>query len=281
LTASTMHADASKVDSGGNNAMAAQPAQRPARVFTSGGRMAWLLGVCSVLYILLAVGCAAYLLWKAYNLPFGVAQSDFDKLAVAALIAVVGTGLTGLASVYSATRQSATAYQVAEYNGVISTKLTEMKADTDKALAAMKTDIDGSLAEFKAASDESLARLKVALDAGQITYRELYGTATAYFHALRSAARFKWEDGSIWAAETAMISAARHIINVQADMRDQWFMFWQRAQDIYRAAIEEADEGKRPDMVGDLILEKVGRLNFRELHGQLEDTARLATEAEA
>ena len=111
--------------------------------------MAFLLGVGAVLYILLVAGCAAYLLWKAYALPPGVPQSDFEKLAVAALIAVVGTGLTGLASVYSATRQSATAYQVAEYNGVIST-----------ALAGMKENIDASLAQFKAASDESSPDLK-------------------------------------------------------------------------------------------------------------------------
>ena len=243
--------------------------------------MAWLFGVGAVLYILLAAGCAAYLLWKAYTLPASVAQSDFDKLAVAALIAVVGTGLTGLASVYSAARQSATAYQVADYNGVISTKLAEMKAASDENLAKMKADIDESLAEFKAVSDESLARLKVALDAGQVAYRELYGTATVYFHALRSAARFKWEDGNLRTAETEMISAATHTINVSADMRDQWFAFWQRAQDIYHAAIAEVDEDKRPALVGRLILEKDGRSNLRDLHDKLEVTARQAMEGAA
>jgi hypothetical protein len=250
------------------------PIRRPERIRLSGGWMAFLLGVGAVLYILLAAGCAGYLLWKAYALQPGVPQSDFDKLAVAALIAVVGTGLTGLASVYSATRQSATAYQVAEYNGVISAELTEMKASSDKALARMKVDIDASLAQFKAASDESLARLKVALDAGQIAYRELFGNATVYFHALRSTALIKWDDESLKAAETAMISAARHTINVSADMRNQWFTFWQRAQEIYRAAIAEADADKRPVLVEKLISEKDGRHNFRDIHERLELIAR-------
>jgi hypothetical protein len=198
----------------------------------TGGRMAFLLGLGAILYILLAAGCAVYLLWKAYTLPTGSMQSDFDKLAIAALVAVVGTGLTGLAAVYSATRQSATAYQVAEYNGIISTSLADMKASTDASLTQMKAHLDESLARLKAASDESLARLKVALDAGQIAYRELFGTATVYFHALRSAALGKWDGENLKAAETAMISATRHLINVSSDMRNQWFDFWQRAQEM-------------------------------------------------
>jgi hypothetical protein len=97
----------------------------------------------------------------AYNLPASVTQSDFDKPAIAALIAVVGTGLTGLAAVYSATRQSATAYQVAEYNGIISTRLAEyngivstnlqnIKGSSDTALTQMKADLDASLTKLRA-----------------------------------------------------------------------------------------------------------------------------------
>jgi len=247
--------------------------------------MAFLLGLGAVLYILLAVGCAAYLLWKAYTLPAGIPQSDFDKLAIAALIAVVGTGLTGLASVYSATRQSATAYQVAEYNGLISTSLAEIKSSSDEALARMKADIDASLAQFKATSDESLARLKVALDTGQIAYRELFGTATVYFHALRSTALIKWDEESLKTAEAAMISAARHTINVGTNMRDEWLAFWQRAQEIYHAVLAEPDANKRSNIAEKLIGEKIrygsDRLDFRDIHARLESTARLAMEASA
>ena len=258
--------------------MTTPPAVTPLEVRTTGGRMAWLLGVVSVLVIIGAASCAGYLLWKAYTAPIGTTPSDFSKLAIGALVAFIGTALTGLVSSYSATRQSATAYQVAQYNGAVSTNLAKMKADSDEALAGMKAKIDKSLAEFKATSDESLARLKVALDAGQIGYRELYGTATVYFYSLRSAAQFKWEDANIGPAETAMISAARHTINVSDDMRNQWFMFWQRAQEIYRAATAETDESKRPALVARLILEKDGRINFRDLHEQLEATARQAME---
>jgi hypothetical protein len=249
------------------------------------GLMAFCLGTGAILYTAVAVGFAGYLLWKAYKLPSNAAQTDFDKLAVAALVAVIGTGLTGLAAVYSATRQSATAYQVAEYNAVISTSLAQMKADSDTALTEMKARLDASLAQLKATSDESLTRLKIALDAGQVAYCELFGTAAVYFYALRSIARGKWEDGSLKAAETSMISATRHLIHVNKEMRDQWFDFWQRAQDIQRAANTEADAEKRPGIVEKLVDQKIqsdaGRRDFRDLYAILESTARRATDTPA
>lgn len=249
------------------------------------GLMAFCLGIGAILYTAVAAGFAGYLLWKAYKLPLNVAQTDFDKLAVAALVAVIGTGLTGLAAVYSATRQSATAYQVAEYNAVISTNLAQMKADSDTALTEMKARLDASLAQLKATSDEALTRLKIALDAGQVAYRELFGTAAIYFHALRSIARGKWEEQNLKASETSMISATRHLIHVDKTMRDQWFDFWQRAQDIQRTASAEADPEKRPGIVAKLFDERIqsraGRLDFRDLYGLLEDTARRALEPPA
>ena len=71
-----------------------------------------------------------------------------------------------------------------------------------------------------------------------------------------------------------MISAARHTINVSAEMRNQWFTFWQRAQEIYRAAIAETDVNKRPAVVEKLIGEKEGRHDFRDIHERLETIAR-------
>jgi hypothetical protein len=159
-------------------------ALRPAH--PGGGKMAVVLGAGAVLYTLLAAGCAVYLLWKAYSLPTSVAPGNFTTLAVGALVAVVGTGLTGLAAVYSATRQSATAYQVAQYSGDISANLALMKQKADSDLAEMKGDIDKALTRLKSASDESLTRLKLALDAGQTANRELFGVATVYFHTLRT-----------------------------------------------------------------------------------------------
>jgi hypothetical protein len=249
------------------------------------GLMAFCLGTGAILYTAVAVGFAGYLLWKAYKLPPNSAQTDFDKLAIAALVAVIGTGLTGLAAVYSATRQSATAYQVAEYNAVISTNLAQMKTDSDAALTEMKARLDASLAQLKAASDESLTRLKIALDAGQVAYRELFGTAAVYFHALRSIARGKWEADSLKVGETSMISATRHLIHVNKEMRDQWFDFWQRAQDIQRAASTEADAEKRPGVVAELFDQKIqydaGWRDFRDLYAMLESTARRATDTPA
>jgi hypothetical protein len=78
----------------------------------------------------------------------------FSKLAISALIAVVGPGLTGLAAVYSATRQSTTAFQVAQYNGEIAANLALMKQSADAELALMKANIDAALAQLKGNSDE-------------------------------------------------------------------------------------------------------------------------------
>lgn len=80
-----------------------------------------------------------------------------------------------------------------------------------------------------------------------------------------------------------MISAARHSINVSTVMRDEWLAFWQRAQEIYRAAIAEPDADKRQGIVEKLIGEKIkygsDRLDFRDIHARLEGTARTAIEA--
>jgi hypothetical protein len=261
---------------------AAQPTGPVVPAARSQGIMALLLGAGAVLYVLLAAGCALYLLWNAYNLPAVERLSDFNKLAISALIAVVGTGLTRLAAVDSATRQSATAFQfqIALYNGEIAADLALMKQSADAELALMKGNIDAALAQLKGNSDESLARLKVALDAGQNANRELFGTASIYFYAVRSIALGKWDEESLKKSETAMIAATRHLINVDEELRDQWFDFWQRAQQIYRTAAQEADDDARSKLVRNLMGDKVPsgstRLDLRDLHSQLERTAKSA-----
>jgi hypothetical protein len=247
-----------------------------------GGFLAVLAGLASAIYILLAAGCASFLIFQAYM--SGAAASDFTKLALAAVIAVIGAGLTASAAVYGATRQSATAYQVQLLSADANRLLAQYNAAITTKLAAMKTDADEALATLKANSDEALARLKVGLDAGQTAHRELFGVATIYFYALRSIAYGQWSDETIKMAEDAMISATRHLLYVGDDVRTAWYDFWQRAQEIRREAAAEADATKRPEMVGKLIEKdvRIGRsnTNLRALHVKLENIARAAaTEA--
>lgn len=258
------------------------------------GVMDWLLGIGLVLYILAGSACAAFLLYRAYTAgSFGSVQpapapaaaiglDDFAKLAIAALIGVIGTGLTGLASVYGATRQSSAASQIAEFNAAINRHLADLNAATNIALTEMKGEIDKSLAQVKSASEESLARLKVALDASQIAYRQLFGSATVYFHTLRTIALSEWDDESLKTAQSAMVAATPHSLHVDAKMRDLWFDLWQRGQDISRAAADHAEISERPDLVRRLFDEEVktrsGKLDFRELHLRMEAAARVAIE---
>jgi hypothetical protein len=246
--------------------------------------MAFLLGVGTVVYVVLAAGCAFYLLWLAYSLPPVEKLTDFIKIAIGGLLAVIGTGITGVAAVYSATRQSATAFQVATYNGEIAANLALMKESADNRLIVMKGSIDNALANLKTNSDESLARLKVALDASQNANRELFGTASIYFYALRSIALGgKWDEDSLKSSETAMIAATQNLLNVNEELRDQWFNFWQRAQHIYRdAAAAQLSDEQRPPLVKKLIAERVpfgsAELDLRGMHNQLERTAKSAIE---
>jgi hypothetical protein len=262
----------------------------PAR---SGGVTAFFLGAGLLLYVALTAGFSVYLLWMAFTLPPVERLGDFIKLAIGALIAVIGTGITAVAAVYSATRQSATAFQVAAYNGEIAanlaamkesadSKLFDMKESADNKLVAMKGGIDQALANLRANSDESLAKLKVALDASQNANRELFGTASIYFHALRSiAVSDQWDAESLKSSETLMIAATQNLLNVNQALRDQWFDFWQRAQDIYReAAAPQLADGMRAPRVKELMEKEVsfrsGRYDLRGLHVELEKTAKSA-----
>jgi hypothetical protein len=269
-----------------------------------GGVTAIVLGIGTVLYIIISAACAFYLLAQAFiqTKTSGTPIGAFETLAISALVAVIGTGLTAMAAVYSGTRQSATAYQVellrsktsedlANFNAQLSRDLAEMKANSDEALARFKVSSDEGIAVFKSSSDEALSRLKansdealtrlkLSLDVKQVAYRELFGTSTVYFYTLRSVALGEWNEEGIKAAEALMVSAMQHIIYVDNDMRIKWFDFWQRAQQIYRNTSVEPDVTKRPGMVRTLIEQKVkfGRNEFdlRELHSRLEDVGKSA-----
>lgn len=77
-----------------------------------------------------------------------------------------------------------------------------------------------------------------------------------------------------------MVSATRHLLNVDEELRDEWFDFWQRAQHIYRTAAEEPSKAARSKLVAELIGEKLSfgtkRLDLRDLHSRLERTAKAA-----
>jgi hypothetical protein len=257
------------------------PHSRSAVKGYGGGVMAGIIGFGTALYVLLILACAGYLLVHAYNLPPDDTESAFYKLAIAALVTIFGTGLTAMAAVYGANRQSETAYQVELLRSDTSERLANQNEVVLTKLAEMKDASDTNLLELKNNSDDALARLKVGLDAGTVAYRELFGTATIYFYTLRSIAFAKWEEEPLKAAEGLMIAATRHLIHVEENMRNEWFDFWQRAQKIYRVASSEADETKRPECIKNLIEQKLAfgqlSLNLRDLLDRLEKTARSAT----
>ncbi|RWD42791.1 hypothetical protein [Mesorhizobium sp.] len=79
-----------------------------------------------------------------------------------------------------------------------------------------------------------------------------------------------------------MVAAAKHLIHVTAEMGNEWSDFWQWAQDIYRPVYAEADPAKRSEELQTLIAEKSqydrSKVDFRQLHHRLEDTAKSAVE---
>ncbi|PBB14184.1 hypothetical protein CK231_10710 [Mesorhizobium loti] len=74
-----------------------------------------------------------------------------------------------------------------------------------------------------------------------------------------------------------MVAATRHLIHVTDKMRDEWYDFWQRAQEIYRAICADADTAKRCEQVWALIDETsqygMSELDFRQRHHRLEKTS--------
>src|ERR1700679_3623384 len=60
----------------------------------SKGLTATSIGIGLLVYVVLTAGFAGYLLWMAFTLPPVERMSDFIKLAIGALIAIIGTGIT-------------------------------------------------------------------------------------------------------------------------------------------------------------------------------------------
>lgn len=244
---------------------------RPKRI----GTISVLLGVGAFLFVVLAISCAGFLLYQARQIG---ATAGFDAFAIGALVALMGTGLTGLTSIYSATLQANTTARLGEYTAEVAKQTTTIKDTTDRNLADLKANVDRSLAEFKKNADEALTRLKISLDASQVAHRELFGCATVYFHALRAGAKGVWDSESLKNAQAAMVVVSRQLLHVEQEMRDQWFEFWQRAEDIFIEAMKEPDPERRADIAHKAILKPLEgpddvKLNFRQLHDRLEKTA--------
>lgn len=251
-----------------------------------------MLGLGATLYVALTAGVAGYLLWQAYNPPPGTTLDSFEKLAIAALIGVMGTSITGLAAIYGATQQASTALQIARYNADISERLANLRATTDQTLLDFRTNtdrtlvdmrgkLDQSLANLKAASDESLARLRVALDVEHTACAELYGVATVYFYALRSVAQGTSAAEVLPPAEAAMIASTRQLLYASEEVRNSWFLFWQRATTIQREIAAATEVAEQKSRAGKLIEERIVvsteptvAHDLRKIHAGLERVCR-------
>jgi hypothetical protein len=238
----------------------------------------FVLGLAATLFAALAAGAAGYLLWQAYSPPPGTTLGDLEKATVAALIGLIGVGITSLVAIYGATRQASTALQIARYNADIAERLAKQRAETDHTLLGLRTDTDRTLAGMRSKIDESLARLKVALDVEHAACAELYGVATVYFYALRSIAQGASPVDTLLPAEAAMVASTRQLLYVPEAVRNQWFVFWQRAHEIQRAVAAEAAATEQRDAAKRLIGERTatsgGRLDLREIHVALEKVCR-------
>jgi hypothetical protein len=237
---------------------------RPPRI--TGQRIAsTLLFLGLLVYIGSAVAMAVYLLGRAYSAPL----DDFGKVALAALIAIIGTSLTACASVYAANRQALAAQQV-----------EVLKLQTGAQLAEFNSGLTAQIEDLKAQSAQALERLKMYLDAGKMAYRDLSGAAAVYFYTLRSVALGSWDGTALQRAESGMIDACRHLIYVDEAMRDAWLGFWQEAQYVYREALKEQQEGQRSAVIQKELAKKVRgggeSLTFNDRYQRLEETAREA-----
>lgn len=81
------------------------------------GVVSVLLGGAAVAFVLVAISCAVFLLYQARKTS---STKGFDTFAIGALVALVGTGLTGLTAIYSATLQSNTTARIGEYSAEVS-----------------------------------------------------------------------------------------------------------------------------------------------------------------
>jgi uncharacterized membrane protein YccC len=220
-----------------------------------------------LLYMALAVAFASFLLYQAIFLGL----REFEKAAVGALIAVIGTGLTALGALFAALRQAAVAKEIEDFRKQSATELATLTATLTRDSERMKAD-----------SAESLERLKAALNISATAYREIVGAASTYFYALRSAAQGFWNEETLTKAQALMVDAVRYLIHVDQQMQDVWLEFWQEAQYIQREAEGINEEKRRAKSLTELIEEPVedgsSRRNLRDRYHSVQATASKALE---
>lgn len=54
-----------------------------------------------------------------------------------------------------------------------------------------------------------------------------------------------------------MIVASRQLLHIEQEMRDRWFEFWQRGEDIFREAAKETDSERRRIIASKALLKDV------------------------
>ncbi|MDM9624018.1 hypothetical protein [Rhizobium sp. S96] len=227
--------------------------------------------VLTVVNIVLAVGLLACIGVTAYFAILVLGEAiraqkldQFSGLAIGALIAVVGTCLTALASLYTANRQAE-----------VTTSVEEARAIAAADLAALQEVITARLDKFKADSAADLERLKKSLDFHTTAHRELGGSAAMYFYALRSAAIGTFDEAELERAETLMVETSRHLTYVSDSFEDEWLAFWQVAQAIKREAKTLADPVQRSLSVARGMESKDhGKMDLRDRYASLKEKAK-------
>lgn len=194
-----------------------------------------------------AVGIAVF--WLLPELRSTQGDSKPDERILASLVALIGTAISISATVYLAHRQSIVTYDV-----------EKIKAQFNQELAANRE-----------SHETSLERLKVQLGSESESYRELAGSATFYYYALRSASRSVWEEKILERAEAQMVEATRQLIFVETSVRNRWFEFWQLAQHIYGDLRTEADETIRRQHLRERLRNEGGKANLRYRLKRVQD----------
>ncbi|UIY31470.1 hypothetical protein LZK73_30865 (plasmid) [Neorhizobium galegae] len=193
--------------------------------------------VLTFINIVLAVGLLACIGVTAYSAILILREAiqaqkldQFSGVAIGALIAVVGTCLTALASLYTTNRQAE-----------VTAFVEKARVNAQEDLTKLQEVITARLDKLRADSAADLERLKKTLDFQTTAHRELAGAAAMYFYALRSSAIDTFNGDELERAETRMIETSRHLTYVADSFEDDWLAFWQAAQAIKRDAKEHPD----------------------------------------
>jgi hypothetical protein len=223
-----------------------------------------LLGIFNALLFLALIAYIGMTLAFAYVVVKGAmtatSVSDFDKAAIGALIAVVGTGLTALGALYTVNRQAE-----------VSSRIEMSRKTSTEDLAKLQHTLSLQIKTMDEKSDASLERLKRSLDFNAIANREIMGAAAQYFYALRSAAIHKWEEKELDKAEILMIAASSHLLYVSDEVEQDWLSFWQEAQSIAQRANAKTDlRSKMKSVEDDLSSARPDGETFRKRFADLK-----------